>query len=290
MKTIMSGVLDESDDISEELLAVLLINLRKGMRDSSPAAHSLCLDVVACCAEKLGPYFTAKISSNQENICSCVHGYNEIVYDICRDGNQEINATQYTTARTGAILQPGSGNAEPVATSVNNPNQVSSSELIRAEKMSKKRKKEAEKKPVSSNAPRQRRAIKQSRVRENPTPMVDSADKGYSGVGLTEGKVGEPENNLSVPNPSNPNRPPRRKNISETEKTVEAFGEDEKFVGRKIKVWWPSDKEFYEGVVESYDPKSKRHTILYYDGDREKLQLWKHRWEFIDHVTRLEYK
>lgn len=54
---------------------------------------------------------------------------------------------------------------------------------------------------------------------------------------------------------------------------------NEKLVGSKIRVWWPDDERFYDGVVQSFDQISKKHTILYTDGDVEVLHLKKERWE-----------
>ncbi|WVZ86296.1 hypothetical protein U9M48_033101 [Paspalum notatum var. saurae] len=56
---------------------------------------------------------------------------------------------------------------------------------------------------------------------------------------------------------------------------------DENLVGSKIKVWWPDDKMFYKGVVESYSASSKKHKVAYDDGDVEVLMLKKEKWEFI---------
>ncbi|KAG0530542.1 hypothetical protein BDA96_05G195600 [Sorghum bicolor] len=56
---------------------------------------------------------------------------------------------------------------------------------------------------------------------------------------------------------------------------------DENLVGSRIKVWWPDDKMFYAGVVESFNASSKKHKVLYDDGDVEVLVLKKERWEFI---------
>ncbi|XP_019183966.1 PREDICTED: uncharacterized protein LOC109178882 isoform X2 [Ipomoea nil] len=56
---------------------------------------------------------------------------------------------------------------------------------------------------------------------------------------------------------------------------------DESLVGSKVKVWWPLDSVFYEGVVASYDPVKKKHTVLYTDGDEEVLNLRKERWEIV---------
>ncbi|KAG8656170.1 hypothetical protein MANES_04G103300v8 [Manihot esculenta] len=55
----------------------------------------------------------------------------------------------------------------------------------------------------------------------------------------------------------------------------------EQLVGSRIKVWWPKDKMFYEGVLESYDPIKKKHKVLYADGDEEILNLRRERWELI---------
>ncbi|XP_039053711.1 sister chromatid cohesion protein PDS5 homolog A-like isoform X1 [Hibiscus syriacus] len=52
-------------------------------------------------------------------------------------------------------------------------------------------------------------------------------------------------------------------------------------IGDRIKVWWPMDKQFYEGTVKSYDPIKKKHVILYDDGDVEVLRLERERWELI---------
>ncbi|XP_042383147.1 treacle protein-like [Zingiber officinale] len=57
---------------------------------------------------------------------------------------------------------------------------------------------------------------------------------------------------------------------------------DGSIVGSKIRVWWPMDKNFYDGVIDSYDKASKKHKIMYSDGDVEVLLLKKERWEFIE--------
>ncbi|KAJ4704111.1 sister chromatid cohesion protein PDS5-like A-like [Melia azedarach] len=56
----------------------------------------------------------------------------------------------------------------------------------------------------------------------------------------------------------------------------------EDLIGYKIKVWWPMDKQFYQGTIKSYDPIKRKHVILYDDGDVEVLRLDKERWELLD--------
>ncbi|QHN75574.1 uncharacterized protein DS421_19g636470 [Arachis hypogaea] len=67
----------------------------------------------------------------------------------------------------------------------------------------------------------------------------------------------------------------RRHAKGKESKTVDLV---EPLPGNKIMVWWPADKTFYEGVVESYDPVKKRHTVLYTDGETERLNLKKEKW------------
>lgn len=74
----------------------------------------------------------------------------------------------------------------------------------------------------------------------------------------------------------------KRKRASGKEKGSGAkdFGED--VVGSKIQVWWPKDRRYYKGVVDSFDPAKKKHKVLYIDGDQEVLNLKKEKWEYIE--------
>ncbi|KAH6775849.1 binding protein [Perilla frutescens var. hirtella] len=53
-------------------------------------------------------------------------------------------------------------------------------------------------------------------------------------------------------------------------------------IGCRIKVWWPMDRKYYEGVVKSFDTEKNKHVILYEDGDVEVLRLDRERWEVVD--------
>ncbi|KAK3188647.1 hypothetical protein Dsin_028208 [Dipteronia sinensis] len=74
----------------------------------------------------------------------------------------------------------------------------------------------------------------------------------------------------------------KRKNTAGKEVASEIPEVGEQLVGSRVKVWWPLDKMFYEGVVNSYDNIKKKHKIVYADGDEETLTLKKQRWELID--------
>ncbi|KAK1355751.1 hypothetical protein POM88_049007 [Heracleum sosnowskyi] len=42
---------------------------------------------------------------------------------------------------------------------------------------------------------------------------------------------------------------------------------------------------YYEGIIESFDIKKKKHKVSYTDGDEEVLALQKEKWEFVDDAT-----
>ncbi|KAM0859217.1 hypothetical protein ACQ4PT_047335 [Festuca glaucescens] len=76
----------------------------------------------------------------------------------------------------------------------------------------------------------------------------------------------------------------KRKRVQEVEEVPQSKKNkvfDESLVGSRIKVWWPDDKKFYNGVVESFDDFSEKHKVVYDDGDVEQLQLTDEKWEFI---------
>ncbi|KAI3472926.1 hypothetical protein Pfo_030352 [Paulownia fortunei] len=73
----------------------------------------------------------------------------------------------------------------------------------------------------------------------------------------------------------------KRKRTPGTEKASETLEYGENLVGSKVKVWWPKDRMFYEGVITSFDSVKKKHKVLYTDGDKEVLNLRRERWEFV---------
>ncbi|XP_010541569.1 PREDICTED: protein starmaker isoform X2 [Tarenaya hassleriana] len=64
------------------------------------------------------------------------------------------------------------------------------------------------------------------------------------------------------------------------DKDDDQYGED--LVGARIRVWWPADRKFYQGVVDSYNSAQRKHRVVYDDGDKEQLYMRKEKWEFIE--------
>ncbi|XP_059639252.1 sister chromatid cohesion protein PDS5 homolog D [Cornus florida] len=71
----------------------------------------------------------------------------------------------------------------------------------------------------------------------------------------------------------------RKDEVSEMLPGFNDYGEQ--LVGCTIRVWWPMDQMFYEGVISSFDPLERKHKVLYADGDEEILNLCWERWELV---------
>lgn len=57
---------------------------------------------------------------------------------------------------------------------------------------------------------------------------------------------------------------------------------DEDAVGKRVKVYWPLDKSWYEGCVKSFDKSSGKHLVQYDDSEEELLDLSKEKVEWIE--------
>ncbi|KAK2438442.1 Tudor/PWWP/MBT superfamily protein [Trifolium repens] len=61
---------------------------------------------------------------------------------------------------------------------------------------------------------------------------------------------------------------------------------DQNLVGERVEVWWPKDRVFYKGVIESFDSAKKEAqgdlAVLYDDGEVEVLNLVREKWHIIE--------
>ncbi|KDP33524.1 hypothetical protein JCGZ_07095 [Jatropha curcas] len=73
----------------------------------------------------------------------------------------------------------------------------------------------------------------------------------------------------------------KRKRGSSNEKGSDNDDSNAALVGLRVKVWWPKDRQFYEGEISGYDPVRKKHKVTYDDGDVETLTLKKEKWQVI---------
>ncbi|KAL5863022.1 hypothetical protein ACOSQ3_000536 [Xanthoceras sorbifolium] len=61
--------------------------------------------------------------------------------------------------------------------------------------------------------------------------------------------------------------------------TTTLYGEE--VVGKRIRVYWPLDKTWYEGCVKSFDKENNKHLIQYEDDEEESLDLGKEKIEWV---------
>lgn len=56
----------------------------------------------------------------------------------------------------------------------------------------------------------------------------------------------------------------------------------EELVGTRVEVYWPLDRAYYRGTVKNYNPRKRKHSIVYDDGDKEYLDMSKQRWRKVE--------
>ncbi|CAN4097912.1 unnamed protein product [Withania somnifera] len=134
-------------------------------------------------------------------------------------------------------------------------------------------------------------SVKHDEGMELQIPRTTAKRKRSSGKGRESRKVVQER----VPMPASPDNSAKhesdedealmtsakRKPSSGKDRVTETVQCDESLVGKKIKVWWPLDEAYYEGIVSHYDSAKKKFTVNYTDGDVEKINLSKERWQLV---------
>ncbi|GAV59950.1 hypothetical protein CFOL_v3_03481 [Cephalotus follicularis] len=97
METIMTLVLEESEDISLDLLSPILASIKKDNKDVLPVARKLGERVLEACAIKLKPYLIEAIKSSGISL----DDYSEVFASICQEtsGTVEQNDIDATNER-----------------------------------------------------------------------------------------------------------------------------------------------------------------------------------------------
>ncbi|XP_004953083.1 sister chromatid cohesion protein PDS5 homolog B isoform X1 [Setaria italica] len=211
--------------------------------------------------------------------------------DIVASGEEGTNGAADDTSKPADITPvkprrgrpPGPKSLEKKAAGKNKPSRFSSDSAGKLTKRSAKDEvkssvkkageAESSKKPQKSSSKQQK---DETLSEEDPAKDLSlkemiSPKSSTKGPGRTKGQSTE-------------NSTPKRKQEQETEELPRSRknkGLDGSLVGARIKVWWPDDKMFYNGVVESFDSGSKRHKVAYDDGDVEVLLLRDEKWDFI---------
>ncbi|KAL3529900.1 hypothetical protein ACH5RR_009222 [Cinchona calisaya] len=70
-----------------------------------------------------------------------------------------------------------------------------------------------------------------------------------------------------------------RKEVSSFQMVELNENDNERIVGKRIKVYWPDSRKWFAGRIKSFDREKGLHKINYDDGDVEELDLKKERFE-----------
>jgi DNA mismatch repair protein MSH6 len=95
-----------------------------------------------------------------------------------------------------------------------------------------------------------------------------------------------PSPTLTTPSPLNPKKPHKPRLVigaSPTPTTTPPppSSSHSHFIGKRIKVYWPLDDAWYEGVVKSFDAVTNKHRIRYDDDEEESIDISKEKIEWL---------
>ncbi|KAI4379869.1 hypothetical protein MLD38_006112 [Melastoma candidum] len=364
MVTIMSLIIEESEDVSPDLVSCLLAGVRKDKKEVSSISQALVEKVLNNCASMLKPI----IGEVLQTLGSTLDDYGDVVGSICQDSAAvEINhnhaigehkVDKHVTSR----VNPASQSLKPRKTNVviqkkaadsvsakewhrnqsgNNVNRKRKGRQVNGSHISRKKgtkrllgndehdngnvddevQPEGKKKPdgktelgsknmgevVGNRSKKRGRKKKREDLKED----VGEGDE-LSGDELEEISDLEAKAQLrscskapagystkvvsSSPRPFSKSSKDKQQVSNISKRTNMAKGTLGKkpcdgkvygaeLIGLPIRVWWPQDRQFYEGVVESFDSEKKKHKVVYTDGDEEILNLKKEKWEFVKEAT-----
>ncbi|XP_026425024.1 uncharacterized protein YFR016C-like isoform X1 [Papaver somniferum] len=121
---------------------------------------------------------------------------------------------------------------------------------------------------------------KKGRGKVNSKEVTGEPSNKASSPKSTESSDKEQSHLMVTPSPKSKRK--RAPGNDVTDKKTKSVDAGKELIGQKVKVWWPDDKKFYQGTVDSYNHISKKHKITYTDGEIEKLDLKKETWETIE--------
>ncbi|GAA0170297.1 chromatin/chromatin-binding, or -regulatory protein [Lithospermum erythrorhizon] len=272
MEDIMKLILEGTEDISLELLKPIVASLSRENKNE----HSMKLGTVILrnCAVKLKPYLQRAVSEFNYDLDDYVEVTRSICegeFDVPNEQRRRPEERPDSKHRNVSDIEDGKPEVETAAVP----------------------QKKALKKPASDNSAAEKKISiviqtkgKKDQLLHQLKGMKQSSDNGTSEKHVTTdedntGKAKDKNNSEEGTKTKGQSKPGLKKEEeSKKRKAIKRYGEE--LVDLRIKVWWPMDKRFYEGVVRSFDPVKMKHKVLYLDGEEENLNLNKERWKLVD--------
>ncbi|KAF8103077.1 hypothetical protein N665_0188s0035 [Sinapis alba] len=306
MEMIMVTVIDETDEVSKDLLDTLLASVKKENQNVSPMSWSLAEKVLSRCARKLQPFIMKAFKSTGTSLDL----YSPVVSSICQTVFETPKVHNVVNTKENEDKLGGSKRPAREGT-----RQISGNDKVRKGRNSWKLSKHSLKQEVQcegkrdslklrepsslgkvaakKTAPALTGSVKRSRVsigesdhdsdeEARPERYEEVSEDDRKIRNSSKKKMKKPIFETKVVNSSG-KRPSARTDTKKKKSYTNDVGEG--LVGKRVNIWWPLDKTFYEGVIESYCSRKKTHLVLYTDGVTEQLNLMKERWELLEDLT-----
>ncbi|KAG8379721.1 hypothetical protein BUALT_Bualt07G0118900 [Buddleja alternifolia] len=293
MEVIMTMVIEESDEISFELLSPLLDSVKKENKDTSPISWELGKKVFQNCATELQPYVKEALETKNLNL----DDYDEIVTSLCQDtskGKKRVSngALVLETEQEDGTPQSNDGNgkngqSETDTGAPRSRRRIKPTYRIRPDEIYEhpwmKKGKNSREVFFDGNNEEKNLALTQSRQSKKKKSGINQQIE-TEGKEITEEIVSKKDESKDVDKmvESSMSKTEKAENSKKEKEKKSRRPYGEKLVNSRIQVWWPMDKTFYTGSVIAYDAETKKHTILYDDDETEILNLRKETWELFD--------
>ncbi|XP_013590709.1 PREDICTED: VID27-like protein isoform X3 [Brassica oleracea var. oleracea] len=294
MEMIMITVIDETDEVSKDLMNTLLTSVKKENQNVSPMSWSLAEKVLSRCARTLQPYIIKALKSTGTSFDL----YSPVVSSICQTvfETPKVHNTVNTKDNEDKLgsKRPEREGTRRVSVSKHSLKQevqcegkrdslktCSNKKLIRASSSS------LGKVAAKKTPPALTGSVKRSRVSigesDHDSDSLSSSEEDERKI-KSSSKKKKPIFKPKGVNSSGKRSSARTDTKKKKKKSyTDEFGEG--LVGQRVNIWWPLDKTFYEGVIKSYCSSKKKHQVLYTDGVIEQLNLIKERWELLEDLT-----
>ncbi|WZZ24252.1 hypothetical protein YC2023_007653 [Brassica napus] len=263
----------KAEDLVEEIQPKTTANQKKkesSSKEAKPSADETANVSSPSNAEDLVEEIRTKTTSNQKKKESSAKEAKPSAASATEEAPEETNTSEAKVTKKSGKKVASSSKAKSTVS----PSKKSTSETKAA--------KQSEKKAVESDNVQESSKPKVEKKKTGRGKAMDDNSSGDSEKpAVSSGKsASKSKKEVKEPIEESPNTSSKRKRS--LGKASDLQTPDGNIVGSRVRVWWPIDKAYYKGVVDSYDSAKKRHLVIYDDGDQEILNLKKQKWHFLD--------
>ncbi|KAK9815520.1 hypothetical protein WJX72_005004 [[Myrmecia] bisecta] len=121
-------------------------------------------------------------------------------------------------------------------------------------------------------------------------PCSDGADQTLSVAHFSDGQPQEQENLAAQPPRPSTGADEASAAVVQSHSTIadEPRGDGRRWqrgkrmIGKRIRVWWPEERQYFSGTIRGYAKSTRQHFIKYDDDDQEMIYLNDEKWHYCD--------